>query len=167
MTYITIKKEVLEQAIETLELLGYSSMSSNTRSGQAITALRTAIEQAKTVEPVAWMNKEARAWVVSNYLVEDAELSHWIPLYTAPAVPSYDTEKWQPIDTCPPNTHCLVTGGKHVYYGFFDGKNWLVENRGFFGDTADTAESIWMRPSKDTPPTHWMPLPAAPKPEAT
>lgn len=73
--------------------------------------------------------------------------------------------EWQPIETAPKDTYCLVTGGTNVYYGFFDGNRWMVENRGLIGNESDTTQSLWMRPSKETPPTHWMPLPQPPRSE--
>ena len=68
--------------------------------------------------------------------------------------------EWRLIETTPPkpNNYYLVTGGKHVYYGFFDGEGWMVENRGLIGNESDVVQSLWMRPSKETPPTQWRPL---------
>ena len=57
MTHITIDKQVVEQALEALELLRYWNKTDP--ADTAITTLRAAIEAAEKVEPVAWTLERA------------------------------------------------------------------------------------------------------------
>jgi hypothetical protein len=88
--YITIKREVLEQAIEALEY-----HTAQTRpiyvTNEAITALRTALE-AKDVEPVAWMSPSGAVYRTRFQAVENCE-QVVTPLFTHPAAPDARKEK--------------------------------------------------------------------------
>jgi hypothetical protein len=98
MTYITIKREVLEQAIEALITRNPLLCE------DAITALRTALE-AKDVEPVAYMQGTALYWP------DDAEVGEpdCQPLFRHPApdarlvdaaqavVDRWDTPSWKDV----------------------------------------------------------------------
>lgn len=105
-------------------------------------------------------------------------LDEIVDLATAPAVPSYDVEKWQQIETAPKT-------GKTILLGYFNSHgNWRTLRGQWFSQEA--INETWEEPedcdglegwyetsveADDVPncwatePTHWMPLPAAPKPE--
>ena len=70
---------------------------------------------------------------------------------------------WQPIETMPPATPVLLYYEKlGVKYGFYDDigtADWWV------ADMSPKCEAGWSSPfwDNDHEPTHWMPLPEAPK----
>ena len=117
-------------------------------------------------EPVAWMvsfdAKLGGANVTDKLLIwRKCDVTNHVrkeliqkvePLYSAPTIP----EGWQPIETAPKEVSCLVVGesgnvwvAKYTYAGPRAGERW-------------NALGLGRLPFS---PTHWMPLPAAPKGE--
>jgi hypothetical protein len=91
---------VMKQALEALTRIWEDGLENFPESGHdaAITALRTAIEQAEKQEPVAWMDASETALSWENYL------DGMKPLYTAPPAaqrqPLTDDRIGQIIEQC-------------------------------------------------------------------
>ncbi len=76
--------EAMKQALEALELSAVTvdSFGVQAKAQKAITALRTAIEQAEKQEPVAWLHPDKKVEVVVPSSIP--WFSEAIPLYTTP-----------------------------------------------------------------------------------
>jgi len=62
--------------------------------------------------------------------------------------------KWQPIETAPKDCFILLAWDGDVIIGYWDGNSWVPDEcRDEYGNDYRT----------DLSPTHWMPLPEAPK----
>lgn len=109
---ILIEESVLRQAMDALSKtmpVFKGTCAWHTDVDKAITALRTALDAAEKCEPVAWMMQyKGECMGFLPY-----EESGTIPVYPhpAPAVPSYDVEKWQLVPKEPTeemlNAACL------------------------------------------------------------
>lgn len=108
----------------------------------------TAAEQAQEAQPVAHAyvvdgQCEQIDWGIEYDLPLDPSL---VPLYTSPTIP----EGWQPIETAPKD-------GRHVLVRLINGE---VFRASFHRSGWWVATDLGHVNAK-----HWMPLPAAPKPE--
>jgi hypothetical protein len=110
---------------------------------------------APAVEPVAWVDERAIAWLqgrnpaahITTPLQAGKSFERPMPLYAAPAAPA---PAWQPIETAPKN--CVdvllnIPGRQPVVAAFYRG-GWAPVDLG----------GNHLRGT----PTHWMPLPEAP-----
>ena len=146
---------------QALEALGYGYDAARCTAAvetirNAESALSAAIEAAEKQEPVAWMGEynindiRDHYTVVMRHKTDFSSMPDRVrPLYThpQPAIP----EGWQPIETAPKDCSDFLAYNpmtrKHVVV-FWKHDAWIFPELVF-------SSSI----------THWMPLPAAPKPE--
>ena len=134
---------------------------------EAATKLRAAIAEAEKQEPVAWIDGgDLRGVFNGNSVWVHAEdQGRMIPLYLPPA-PTM-SEGWQPIETAPKDgTPVLVyppTWAKAIAsIAKWNKDEYAKKPRPYWRRVDDYGK---VTTSRDNPPTHWMPLPAAPKPE--
>ena len=83
--------EAMKQALEALEQYASHRMGSDL-GRKAITALRTAIEQAEKQEPVAWYDSESGITDFHSFKPvrkPSSPTAEWIPLYTTPPVQEF------------------------------------------------------------------------------
>ena len=160
----------LKQALEALQY-GYGAAISTAAFEtiqKAEQALRAAIEQAEKAGPVAWRwtwktSRDQDGYCYTHTYPSQPKLMDIEALYTHPApVPA-----WQPIETAPKDGTRIVVANKcgswiaeyrPVYQSGFKPRNpWqsMMLNH-------DHMTAGWAK--RDYLPTHWMPLPAAPKP---
>ena len=76
----------------------------------------------------------------------------WIPLYTTPQV----QEGWQPIETAPSFQSVLVFNADKLAFGESATYAIAIKSESPKGD-------MWLCRFGEIKPSHWMPLPAAPK----
>lgn len=97
---------------------------------------------------------------VLTFRVEDVRPCDWMRATPAAPVAAPALSDWQPIATAPKDQRCIVWNGQERYAAhwgqnpFTDDEAWIVAGWGSDGD------QLLVKP------THWMPLPAAPKESA-
>lgn len=166
---ILIEESVLRQALEALEPHKSTVLRWITPVDSAITALRAAIEAAEKQEPVAWMGEYNINDIRDHYTVVmrhktdfDGMPERVRPLYTPqqqPAIPA-----WQPIETPPKEWGSYLIwhpkyGMETLWFQLKDGGNDGRKAGNWYDEEGDDDYPCNARV------THWMPLPAAPKPE--
>jgi len=110
-------------------------------------------------EPVAtaMVNQHGTRWMHWK-----ADLAHGTNLYTSDQLTeAYEagkreaTPEWQPIETAP----------RGVLEILLRSPNGKISN-GYWGQECNRGKGAWVWPYVKSEPSHWMPLPAAPKGEA-